>query len=111
MPSETQLDTWDFRNDITNEVTGSGYTAGGVAVTVTVGSVDTTNNRVAVNLADLTPGWATATLSNVPGGWLYKDLGSAAADELITYVEFTAPVSSTAGPFNVDFTAPLYVNA
>lgn len=110
IPSETQLDTWDFRSDVSNEVTGSGYTAGGVAVTVSVGAVDTTNNRVAVSITDLAPGWATATLNNVPGGWLYKDTGNAATDELVSYVEFAAPVSSTAGPFNVDFTTPLYIN-
>jgi hypothetical protein len=111
IPSETQLDTWDFRNDVSNEITGTGYTAGGVACTVTVGAVDTTNNRVAVTLSNLSPGWTTSTLTSVPGGWLYKDMGSAATDELATYVEFTAPASSTAGNFSVTFTTPLYVNA
>jgi hypothetical protein len=110
VPTETHLDTWDFRNDITNEVTGAGYTSGGVAVSVSVGSVDTTNNRVAVTIADLTPGWATATITAV-GGWLYKDTGNAATDELIQFVDFGATVSSTAAAFNVDFTTPLYINA
>jgi hypothetical protein len=110
IPTETHLDTWDFRNDVTNEVTGAGYTSGGVAVSVSVGSVDTTNNRVAVTIADLTPGWATATITAV-GGWLYKDTGNAATDELIQFVDFGATVSSTAAAFNVDFTTPLYINA
>lgn len=108
VPSETDLDTFDFRNDITNEVTGTGYTAGGVAVTVTVGSVDTTNNRTPVTVTDLTPGW-TGTISAV-GGWLYKDTGNAATDQLIGFVDFGATVTSTSGPFNVDFTTPLYIN-
>lgn len=110
LPSETDLDTFDFRNDITNEVTGAGYTAGGVNVSVSVGAVDTTNNRVAVTIADLAPGWATATVTAV-GGWLYKSVGTAATDELVQFVEFTGSTSSTAAPFNVDFTSPIYINA
>lgn len=110
VPTETHLDTWDFRNDVNNEVTGAGYTSGGVAVTLTVGSVDTTNNRVAVTASNLSPGWASATVSAV-GGWIYKDNGSAATDELVQFVDFGGTVSSTAGAFSVTFTAPIYINA
>lgn len=110
VPSETDLDTFDFRSDITNEVTGSGYTAGGVTVSVSVGSVDTANNRVAVTVADLSPMLATATVSAV-GGWIYKSTGNAATDELVQFVDFGGAVSSTAAAFNVDFTSPLYINA
>lgn len=110
LPSETDLDTFDFRSDITNEVTGAGYTAGGVAVAVSVGAVDTTNNRVPITVADLAPGWATATLSAV-GGWIYKDVGTAATDELVQFVDFGGTVTSTSAPFSVDFANPIYVNA
>lgn len=110
VPSEADLDAFDFRNDITNEVTGAGYTAGGVNVSVSVGAVDTANNRVAITVADLSPGWATATVSAV-GGWLYKSVGTAATDELVQFVDFGATVSSTAGAFSVDFTSPIYINS
>lgn len=109
LPSESDLDTFDFRNDITNEVTGAGYTAGGVNVSVSVGAVDTTNNRVAITVTDLAPGWATATVTAV-GGWIYKSIGTAATDELVQFVDFTGTVSSTAAPFSVDFTTPIYIN-
>lgn len=109
VPTETELDTWDFRSDVTNEITGSGYTAGGFNVTPTVGAVDTANNRVAVTFADLTPALATATVSAV-GGWIYKSIGTAATDELVQFVDFGGTVSSTAAAFNVDFTSPLYIN-
>lgn len=109
VPSETDIDTWDFRNDVSNEVTGSGYTAGGFSVTPTVGSVDTVNNRVAVTFSDLSPALATATVSAV-GGWIYKDSGSAATDELIAFLDFGGTVSSTGAAFSVDFTTPLYIN-
>lgn len=108
VPSEANLDAWTVRSDVTNEISGAGYTAGGVAVTLTVGAVDAVNNRVAVTPSNLSPGWTTATLSAV-GGWLYKVVGSAATDELIGFVDFSGTVTSTASNYNVTFTDPLYI--
>lgn len=110
IPSEANLDAWVNRSDVTSEVTGTGYTAGGVAVTVTVGAVDTTNNRIPLTLTDLTPGWPTATVTAV-GAIIYKDTGTAATSKLVQFVDFGATVSSTAAAFNIDFTSPIYINA
>lgn len=110
VPSEANFDAYDFRDDIANEVaSGSGYTTGGVAATVTVGSVDTTNDRTPVTITDLTNAWTTATITAV-GGWLYKVVGSAATDQLVAFVDFGGTVSSTAGNYSVTFSTPLYVN-
>lgn len=109
VPSESDLDTFDFRNDIANEVPNSGsYVAGGAAVTCSVGAVDTTNNRVAVTFGNPTP-WTAATISAV-GGWIYKAVGSAATDELIGFVDFGGTIVSTAGTYTVTLSTPLYVN-
>ena len=108
-PSEGNLDAYDFRDDIANEVTGTGYTAGGVTATVTVGSVDTTNDRTPVTITDLTNAWTGSTITAV-GGWLYKVVGSAATDQLVAFVDFGGAVTSTAGNFSVAFTTPIYVN-
>jgi hypothetical protein len=105
-PTSTRLIS---ASDIANEVTGTGYTAGGVAATVTVGSVDTTNDRTPVTITDLTNAWTSSTISAV-GGWLYKVVGSAATDQLVGFVDFGGTVTSTAGNYSVTFTAPLYVN-
>ena len=109
VPSEANLDAYDFRDDVANEVTGTGYTSGGVSATVTVGSVDTTNDRTPVTITDLTNAWTSSTISAV-GGWLYKVVGSAATDQLVCFVDFGGTVTSTAGNYSVTFTAPLYVN-
>lgn len=109
VPSETNFDAYDFRDDIANEVTGTGYTAGGVAATVTVGSVDSTNDRTPVTITDLTNAWTSSTITAV-GGWLYKVVGSAATDQLVAFVDFNGTVTSTAGNFSVAFTTPIYVN-
>jgi hypothetical protein len=111
VPSEANIDAWDFRNDVTGEVTGSGYTAGGFTMSsVVVSAVDTTNNRVSVTFTPPSPALAAATISGVVGGWIYKDTGSAATDELIQFVEFGSTLAATGGPVTVTFSAPLYIN-
>ena len=109
VPSEANFDAYDFRDDVANEVTGAGYTSGGVAATVTVGSVDTTNDRTPVTITDLTNAWTSSTISAV-GGWLYKSVGTAGTDQLVAFVDFGGTITSTAGNFSVTFTAPIYVN-
>jgi len=110
VPTEAQIDAWEFRSQVLNEVTGTGYSAGGVPVTLTVGAVDTANNRVNITPTNLTPALATATVSAV-GGWIYRDMGSAAADELVQFVDFNETVSSTNGPFNITFSTPIRITA
>lgn len=109
VPSEANLDAYDFRNDVTNEVANSGtYAAGGSAVTCTVGAVDTTNNRVPVTFG-APAAWTGATISAV-GGWIYKNVGTAATDELVAFVDFGGTITSTADTFTVTMATPLYIN-
>ena len=109
VPSESDLDTFDFRSDIANEVAASGtYATGGAAVTCTVSAVDTANNRVSVTFGNPAP-FTGATISAV-GAWIYKAVGTAATDELVTYVDFGSTITSTAGTFTVTLSTPLYVN-
>ena len=110
VPSSANLDAWVNRSDVTNEVTGTGYTAGGVAVTLTVGSVDTTNNRVPVTPSNLSPGWTSSTISAV-GAIIYKSTGTSSTDKLVSFVDFSGTVSSSSGNYSVTFSTPLYINA
>lgn len=88
-----------FRSDLTNEVTGTGYTAGGNACTAAIGAVDTANNRVDVTFTPTA--WATATITARYCA-IYKSRGGlATADELVTLDDFGADVSSTAAAFTV----------
>jgi hypothetical protein len=93
-------DTHDFRDDLTNEVTGTLYTAGGVAVTV-ARTYDGASNeiRVAVQDAVWGPG-ATITFRNAH---LYKVLGGAAsADPLIAYIAYASDQSVSNGTLTID---------
>ena len=92
------------RSDVTNEVTGTGYTAGGTTVTATV-TRDNATDRVDITFAN--PSWASSTIT-ARGVVIYKSRGGAAtADELVCYGDFGANVSSTNGTFTVNFTSPL----
>lgn len=97
---DTHLD----RADVTNEVTGTNYTATGQAVTVTVSAVDTANDRVDINFADVT--WASSTIT-AAAAVVYKYTGTAADDLLVAYLDFGGDVSSTSGDFTVSTTTPL----
>lgn len=90
-------DTHDFRNDVTNEVSGTGYTAGGTAATVTVAAIDTTNDRIEVTLGAVS--WLTSTIT-ARGAVYYKSRGGASsADELVAYIDFGSDISSSGGTF------------
>ena len=97
---DTHLD----RADVTNEVTGTNYTATGQAVTVTVSAVDTANDRVDINFADVT--WASSTIT-AAAAIVYKYTGTTANDLLVAYLDFGGDVSSTSGDFTVSTTTPL----
>lgn len=92
-------DTHDRRDDVTNEVTGTGYTAGGMAVTVTVAAVDTTNDRVVLTFAS--HAWTTSTIT-ARAEVIYKRRGGASsADELVYYNDFGSDITSTGATFTV----------
>lgn len=109
VPSEANLDAWVYRSDVTNEITGTGYTAGGIAQAFTLSALDTTNNRQGVVYTDITNGWTTATFSAV-AAIIYKDTGNAATDLLLHMIDFGGTVSGTAGNYSITYSAPFYIN-
>ena len=96
LPTETEKDGWAFRSSVTNEVTGTGYVAGGTAVTLTVAAIDNVNNDVEVTSSAAS--WANSTITAV-AGIIYKDTGNAATDNLISLIDFGTAATSTNGTF------------
>lgn len=92
-------DAHDFRNDVTNEVTGTGYTAGGNTVTVTV-TLDTTNDRIDISLGGTT--WPTSTITARKAVYYKSRGGASSADELIAVNDFGSDVVSAAGTFTLN---------
>ena len=91
-------DTHDFRDDVTNEVTGTGYTAGGNTVTVTV-TLDTANDRVDISLGGTT--WPASTITARKAVYYKSRGGLASADELVAVNDFGADVISSNGTFTL----------
>lgn len=92
-------DLHDFRNDVTNEVVGTGYTAGGTAATVTVPAIDTVNDRIDALLGAVS--WPTSTIT-ARGAVYYKSRGGASsADEIVAYIDFGSDIVSTGGTFSL----------
>jgi hypothetical protein len=91
-------DTHDKRDDVTNEATGTGYTAGGVTTACTV-TKDTANDKVTLSFAAVS--WATSTIT-ARALVIYKSTGGAAStDALVAYNDFGSDVSSSSGTFSV----------
>lgn len=93
-------DTHTRRSDVTNEVSGPGYTAGGQVVTATVGAVDTVNDRVEVTLG--AGSWPTSTITARKAVYYKRRGGAATADELVAVNDFGSDVVSNSGAFTVN---------
>ena len=88
------------RSDVTNEVTGTGYTAGGNTVTLTPAAIDNTNNREDVALAGTT--WPSSTITARYAVYYKANGGAATADQLVAVVDFGADVASSSGTFTLN---------
>lgn len=89
-------DTHDYKDDVTNEVSGTGYTAGGMqlandTLTYTAGS-----NVLKYDADDVT--WTTVTLTDVKNAVIYDDTpGTAATKPLIGFGVIDTAVNPNAG--------------
>jgi len=95
-------DAHDYFSDITNEVTGTGYTAGGATVASKTNAYTSGTNTIALDAADVT--WSSSTIT-ARYAVVYKDTGTASTSPLIGYVDFGADQSSSAGPFTITWDA------
>jgi len=92
----------DFRDDITNEVVGTGYVAGGETITTPVVTQDDTNDQADMDFDDIEWTGSTITARNAI---LYKSVGSAATDNLWCRINFGADFSSSATTFRIEIDA------
>jgi hypothetical protein len=98
-------DNDDYHDDATNEIAGTGYTAGGVTLANVAITHDDTNDRVEMDFDN--PSWGPgATLTDVDHLRLYKDRGGAAsADEMFGHLTFDAAQSVSNATFTVEIDA------
>lgn len=93
----------NFRDDVTaNEVSGTGYSAGGVVITST--ELTVSSGVLTYDSAD--PSWSTSTIANAMAAVGYFVRGGAdTADELIWLSDFVSAASSSAGLFTIQVAA------
>lgn len=86
------------RSSVTNEITGTGYTAGGVTTACTV-TKDTANDKVTIQFGAVS--WASSTIT-ARGAVIYKATGGAAStDPLVAYNDFGGNITTSNGTFSL----------
>lgn len=95
-------DTHDYFDDVTNEVVGTGYTAGGATLASPTVTLDTANDRVDFDAADTS--WTTSTIT-ARYGIIYKSTGTASTSPLIGIIDFGSDQISSAGTFLIQWNA------
>lgn len=100
-------DTHLVKTDVTNEITGGGYTAGGTALATKAVTVDNTDNEGVFDASDTV--WSTATIT-ARGAVLYKDTGTASTSPLICYFDFVTDKAASGADFTIQWNAEGIIN-
>jgi hypothetical protein len=92
-------DTHQYKSSVTNEISGTGYTAGGLTLTTKTLSYDATTNTLSLGCDDPTWTGATFTFRYMV---FYVDTGTASTSPLLTYVDFGVDQSVAGATFTYD---------
>lgn len=94
------IDAHTYFSDITNEVTGTGYTAGGATLATKTSTQDNVNDRGVMDAADVT--WSASTIT-ARGAIVYKSTGVATTSPVMFYIDFGADKSSSSSDFTIQW--------
>lgn len=99
----TDIDAQEYINDVsTNEISGSGYTAGGATLAGKTVTQDNTNDLAYADANGIL--WTNATFS----AWfavVYKDTGTPATSPIICIIDFDGEQAVNNGEFNIVWNA------
>jgi hypothetical protein len=96
-------DAHDYKDDITNEITGTGYTAGGPTLTGKTLTYTGATNKIMFDADDTNLTGTTITVRTVV---LYDATpGSDATRPLLGYQQSSADISTTGGDFTIVWNA------
>ena len=92
-------DAHRYKSSVTNEVTGTGYTAGGATLTSPTFTYTAATNVLMLDAADTS--WASSTITARYAVIYDSTPATDATRPLIGYVDFGADVVSSAGTFSI----------
>jgi hypothetical protein len=96
-------DTHQYKSDVSNEITGTGYTAGGATVASMAVSYDAGTNVLSFDANDVV--WAAASITARYGVLYDASPGSDATRPLIGWIDFGGDVTSTGADFTIAWNA------
>lgn len=97
----------DFFNDVTNEVSVSGYTSGGQSMTSKTITKDTANHRVDIDAADIV--WSIPSGSTLTARYavIYKRVGTTnSASPIVALIDFGSDQTASNGTFTIQWSTP-----
>lgn len=97
-------DTHRYKNQVTNEITGTGYTAGGAIVTGATFTYTAGTNTLMLDANDTSWG-PTATFSGVRYSVVYYDTGTASTSPLIGYIDWESDQSVSGSTATINWAA------
>lgn len=86
-----------------NEVSGTGYTAGGITLSSKTLTYDAASNTVRFKAADVT--WTTVTFTNGLYAIIYKSTGTDTTSHLLGWIDFGAAQNPSGVDFTISFDA------
>ncbi len=96
-------DTHDYKDDVTNEVTGTGYTAGGETLASKTVTYTAATNKHVLDAADVT--WSASTITARIAVIYDSTPATDATRPLMGYQDFITDKSSDAGDFTIQWDA------
>ena len=100
-------DAHDFFDDVTNEVVGTGYSAGGASLANKSVTQDNTDNEGVFDADDVT--WSSSTIT-ARGAVVYKSTGTPSTSPIIAFIDFTTDQISSNGNFVIQWAAEGLLN-
>lgn len=103
------IDTHDFFDDVSaNEISGTGYTAGGYTLVSQTVTTDTTDDEGVADAAD--PTWTITTTVQPRYAVYYKSTGTASTSPLLFYVDFGETYTINNGTLTLTINTEGYLN-
>ena len=87
-----------YKSNVTGEVTGTGYTAGGATLANKTMTYDSATNTIKLDADDIT--WSTSTIT-ARYAVIYDATGTDSTSVLLGYVDFGTDQISSAGNFTI----------